>query len=140
MDEDLVRRLHSTHAPQSLDERLAAGPPPLLPGRSARFWAETLAWEVFAVVILVAAMPVISFLAPTNEVARAFVNIDVVLQIGALLPSWGFTFWRMRVAERRELLAGYTTLGGQHPDDWKLDDRTGAVLRRPGGREERRRR
>ncbi|MBA2718647.1 MAG: hypothetical protein H0U52_05275 [Chloroflexi bacterium] len=63
---------------------------------------------------------------------HVIVVIGLVLAIGGAIVQ-AILAWRLRSAQRREKVAGYTTLfNDEFRDLWLLDPATGAVVRRPG--------
>lgn len=111
--------------------------PRLLPGRSAKYWMRIAVGSMGAAITIVVVIALVG--SALQQPVRGAVT-GLLLVIGIVVTVAAFAAALASLAtSRRERAAGYTTLYGEKRDLWQLDPTTGAVLRRPGERDTRRR-
>lgn len=125
-------------------------PPHLLPGRSARWWRRAQPLALALVAVVFCGFGLVSGYLARTQTERDALTGPWLLGTAVAVAGWIVTVVRFRVAARREQAAGYTTISGSRAsidlpgrvageirlfstaELWELDDRTGAVIRRPG--------
>lgn len=110
-------------------------PPQLLPGPSAEELTKPFLRNSIGALAGGAAMVMASISPPALTGPLAFGGL-------AMIFVFGWRAWlandRLGEALRREEAAGYTTVSGSSHNLWRLDSRTGAVIRRPQSAKSRR--
>jgi hypothetical protein len=107
-----------------------AEPPTLLPGPTAYDWLrrQTL-WLIASVLVL----PFIGLGSLLSQPVRGIVIVAFVVLLVACGVRGGRAAISQMRAEAHERAAGYTTLpAARYRNLWRLDPKTGGVVRRPG--------